>query len=98
MWGAIRSSGADIVALPEACNARLAQAMVGRLKMSRVYAPHQTSHALDFFESGLALLSRFTTRRSSNFTVFFDTDVRPEYYGLGAEINFRGTARRLNSF
>jgi len=73
--GAIRSSGAYIVALPETCNAHQAQVMSVRLKISRVYAPHPTSYALDFFESGLAPLFCFPIRRSSNFTVFFDTDV-----------------------
>ena len=87
---AIRAAGADVVALQEVRNARHAHKIADRLQLGVLYAPHPASYALDFFEWGLALLSRFSIIRSGNFSVFFDTAVRAGRNGLWAEIDVRG--------
>jgi endonuclease/exonuclease/phosphatase family metal-dependent hydrolase len=87
---AIKAAGADVVALQEVRSARQAQALADRLKMSSLYAPHPASYALNFFEWGLAFLCRFKIRRSGNFGVFFDPQVRSGRNGLWVEIDLRG--------
>jgi endonuclease/exonuclease/phosphatase family metal-dependent hydrolase len=83
---AIQSAGADVVALQEVRNARHARTLADRLQTGFVYAPHPASYSLDFFEWGLALLTRFEVRRRGNFALFFDPEVRAGRIGLWAEI------------
>lgn len=87
---ALQEAAADVVALQEVRSARHAHKIAERLKVGVVYTPHPASYALDFFEWGLALLSRRTITRHGNFSVFFDTEVRSGRNGLWAEIDVGG--------
>ena len=87
---AIHAVAADVVALQEVRSARHAYKIADRLQLGVVYTPHPASYALDFFEWGLALLSRCTITRHGNFSVFFDRQVRSGRNGLWAEIDVRG--------
>lgn len=88
LTSAIQSVDPDIVALQEVKTEKQAQRIASNLKMRYLYCRHPSSYAMDFFEWGLALISRMEITGHGNFSLYFDEFTRAGRQMLMAE--FRG--------